>query len=569
MSMTFPKLASYKIAVLNCYLQGGHTDTAEVEAGKRLEIAAANVGLSARMFARSEELYDYEPDIVLCHAYQDAKLTPYPTYGTLTMPPSWVKDVPRFVRNILSYDGYITLSESVIAYVKNLSAAVDKELPSVFAAFSVPQTDYKPLNFASAHAAYLGTNWDGSRHGNFFSLFENSGLLKCYGPQKNWAYLSKTVYGHPVPFDGKSVLDVYRSAGIGLCFNHKDFDNEGIPTSRVFEIPASSAFMIAKNNPLIKSLFGDSVLYLDSGGSPQELAVQVKESVLWVRANTKRAEEMAQQANHIFNEKLCMEKLLMNLVEAHEKRLVTKQNKTNTPIKSYYNARTSNKTLSVICNYTSGDLKSLKTFLQAMQEQVFPPREVYILHECKWPIGRRLKKDEVLSLVHKYENAFDVHYTQVFSSNVFTRLKNLLPSISSNCLAYMQDSDEPFPEHFALSLAQNENDSATYSGVVEYSASGASLKELIQDGYNVPRKEAQRLTQFTNLPQAELNTHAAHINLSSMVFSVSLLKEHINNARNMSELLNNLKASYTFVPYVTLRTQSKSAQQISFFHLAK
>ena len=138
----------YKIAVLNCYLQGGHKKIAESEAFIRFQIAANNLGHEAKLFAKSEDIIRYKPDFVVCHTYQDPKLTEFPTYGTLTMPPSWVNGIDRFERNIATYDSYMAMSDATFSYAeKMLKEKFNKETAPIYSAFSVPQTEFVDLDY--------------------------------------------------------------------------------------------------------------------------------------------------------------------------------------------------------------------------------------------------------------------------------------------------------------------------------------------------------------------------------------------------------------------------------------
>src|SRR5262245_9452855 len=115
-------MACMRIALLNCYLQGGHTENAEVESIARFVEAARRLGIEARTFARSEYVAEFEPDFVLSLSYTAAKLTGFPTYVLLTAPPRWFDNLPRFRRNVLSYDGYWTVSPSVSRYLGKICA---------------------------------------------------------------------------------------------------------------------------------------------------------------------------------------------------------------------------------------------------------------------------------------------------------------------------------------------------------------------------------------------------------------------------------------------------------------
>src|SRR5688572_4020569 len=68
--------------------------------------------IQAAFFDRSEDIEDFKPDCVIALTPQDAKLTRYPTYGFITQVRDWYLTVPRLTRNVLSYDGYLTCSET-------------------------------------------------------------------------------------------------------------------------------------------------------------------------------------------------------------------------------------------------------------------------------------------------------------------------------------------------------------------------------------------------------------------------------------------------------------------------
>ena len=308
------KSGQFKFALINCYLQGGHVATAEVEACHRLTNAAKNIGADLQVFAKTEDALLWGPDVVLLHSYQDAKLSGVLTYGLLTMPIEWVRYNRRFLRNILSYDGYMAVSDEVLLNLERFIKRNFKQASSIPAAFSISKRNFSILKFDNPYCAYVGTNWDGNRHGSLWNNGLLIGRLKCFGPKESWNFLPTDLYGGSVPFDGQSLISVYRNAGIGLELNHPDFDEEGIPTSRTFEIPASSAITIAREGSFSHQVYGDSILVVKNTDTALGQAQQISQHVDWVKANPEQAIEMAKTTNELFNANFSLESHLSEII---------------------------------------------------------------------------------------------------------------------------------------------------------------------------------------------------------------------------------------------------------------
>lgn len=315
-NMSLQKKVS-KIAIVNPYIQRGLVESSEVEATIRFIKAAKNIGIEAREFKSSEDIFDFDPDFVIPISYQEPKLTRYPTYGLLIMTVRWVIGSPRFLRNICSYDGNFAVSTHVYDWLNNVCKATNKAFHVANAAFTVPRTEFKELDLRNAKAAYMGVNWDGLRHHGLFQHFEKGDYLKCFGPRESWVKYPANLYGGKIPFDGFSALENYANHGIGLCINHPDHDRDGVPTCRIFEIVASSAVALCTNNIYYKNNFGDTVLYVDMNLNSDDLAAAIKEKIDWVRSHPNEAKEMARAAHEIFNEQLSLEVMIENMVKMH------------------------------------------------------------------------------------------------------------------------------------------------------------------------------------------------------------------------------------------------------------
>jgi len=305
-------------------IQHPYDGVAEDESCARIIRAAAMMGVEAKAFKNSHDIIGFAPDFVLSLTHQDPKLTPFPTYGVLTAPTRWY-ETPRFIRNILTYDGYLTVTPGTEEWLGDLTFGARKtNTPVGFYANTVLSLESEStLDFSNANLAYVGTNWDGSRHNALFTELRKEPFMHFYGPEASW-----NGYGHSykgsLPFDGDSLLQALRNAGVGLCIEHPDFQSEGIPTNRIFETIASGAVAICSRSAFNKRWFGDNVLYVDIDESPAKVSAQIKAHVSWVRTHADEAAVMAANAQAAYRENLSPEKMLENLFTYHEENLIRK-----------------------------------------------------------------------------------------------------------------------------------------------------------------------------------------------------------------------------------------------------
>lgn len=436
-----------KIAILNSYLQGGHIEIAESESTKRFIDAGKNLGIDIRVFAKSEIIRDFDPDFVVAITYQEGKLTKYPTYVSLNIAPSLIKDVPRFVRNILSCDGFLTISPSVEKWLLD-TCTTNNKLPEIaHAAFSVPRTEFKTCDFQNATAVYVGTNWDGLRHKELFWQLSSGEYLKCYGPEKSWAQYPASLYGGAIPFDGVSLFNVYNSSGIGLCIGYPAFDQEGIASSRVFEITASGALAVCSENSLIKSIYGDTVLYLEKDARTE--AHQIIEAVRWARGNPQTAQAMAKKAHDIFNKNLAMEVYINNIIDMHKKVIIDKgyikksAKKLSKNILST-NAQLTESTVTYLVVVPHIDYKILPIINDILQ-QSYENINIVMLSQCPSETLKKFLK----SFGMQNENIHYFHY-ESFHNN--PELMKYLQENKSDWLGILTLNDRIFSNHTASLL---------------------------------------------------------------------------------------------------------------------
>ena len=111
-----------KIGFLNPW-----ANAAENQAFRSLEIAAARIGHELVHCANSSEVDEQQPDFVLASASTQPKLNDIPHYGVIHEPRDRFLTNRAYFNNFLSYDGYLTISDSLAGFIRNLTFAAGRQ----------------------------------------------------------------------------------------------------------------------------------------------------------------------------------------------------------------------------------------------------------------------------------------------------------------------------------------------------------------------------------------------------------------------------------------------------------
>ncbi len=257
-----------KIAYLNPW-----TDAAENQAYKSLAIGAVRLGHVLVDCRVAEDVERARPDFVLSVASSVPKVADFPTYLTLHEPKRRFLESQFYFRNMLTYDGFLTISDSLDTFVRHVCFGVGRD-DEVGFYYNTPQRTNLRADIARSisegklKVVYLGTNWD-RRMPAVFELLDRRALLQIHGPLASWESLEYSSYRGPLPFDGISPQLAYSTASIGLVLLSADHLREDIISNRIFEIVSVGAVAICPESRWIRKWFGDAVLYFDAKASPE------------------------------------------------------------------------------------------------------------------------------------------------------------------------------------------------------------------------------------------------------------------------------------------------------------
>jgi hypothetical protein len=414
-----------KIAYLNPYRQA-----AENQAFKSLEDAAQKIGSTLIHCINSEEILAAQPDFVLATASTQPKLTGIPTYGVIHEPRDRFLRFPEYFRNLLSYDGYLTISESIHTYLRNILAGMKRDT-SIGFYYNSCQTNQlhsegvsKALTSGHAKLTYFGTNWDKRRY-SFFKKLAKLKDVEIYGPERAWRHIDRGTYKGPLPYDGLGPQKKYAENALGLVLLSDEHLADDVISNRIFEITSVGAIAICPRMPWIEKHYGDSVYYFKQSASDSKIVNELEQVIQQIKSQPQDAVRRARQAYDIFNQTFSAEQLLKNAC-AYHKECVSRRASQPTSV-------------SVIVRCGGRSLEILGRALESIAQQSAAAFSVLLV---------RYTELDLSPILRKYKGRFsEIRVLDSFGGNRSATLWLGLKNVSGEYFAILDDDDEWMPNH--------------------------------------------------------------------------------------------------------------------------
>lgn len=261
----------------------------------------------------------YKPDFHLAMSFHINISIPDPKTMYISVPPIFFRDkVLNYYKEIKNYDDFIDIN---LINTKEdwLGKLLHRKVKRHSGIVGVPENIYKISDRQGL--LLFGTLW-GRNSSNFNKAIQ---LLA----KEDYMYFLKSRSLTLEPelaqqfaenAEGLEALqERLNHYGIGLCVHSKFHLQEGVPSSRIFEIISSGAIAITDKNPFIEKHFGDSVLYYDHKASAEEIFHQIDKNVKWVLSHKKEAEKKAHKAHNIFLKNFTTEKFTSDMLKIFPK----------------------------------------------------------------------------------------------------------------------------------------------------------------------------------------------------------------------------------------------------------
>lgn len=455
---------------------------AENQAFQSQKIAAERVGHEMTYCANSCDVEEAKPDFVLALGSTQPKLNDIATYGVIHEPRDRFLTSREYFNNILSYDGYLTISDTLHEFLGNVIYGAGRNCKIGFY-YDTCQIQDAPADIESLiegralKLTYFGTNWD-KRRQRFFRLLSARRNVQFFGPEHSWSHIAPSAYGGVLPFDGTSVQDCYRRNGIGLCLLSDKHLADDVISNRIFEIASVGAIAICCDTPWLRKWFGDSVYYVDQRLPDQLLVHEIERRIEEIYADPVAAAAKARKAKKIFDENFAAERLIGNAVEYHHRSRTARNFATaSVPLSSQ-------PLVSVIIRCGSRPLDLVRRAVSSVSRQSYGRFEIVFV---RWqPID--LAEFEVSNQV----NVERVVVVNCFGGNRSTALWSGLNAMSGQFFCILDDDDWLFENHFESLFRPPERVPSAffgYSGAIrqlgtpkEIEGGGTELRELSRFG---------------------------------------------------------------------------------------
>lgn len=457
---------------------------------EEIQTAFNKLGIATRFFDESDSIIEYRPDCVIATTPQDGKLTPFPTYGLINWSREEYLNLPRFVRNILTYDGYFTTSPELKQTLNDLMFGARKLGTSVFEFDFYPlATEYQQpvVNYAQPKIVIFEPDFKKSKFKttiyHLLDKFPNLSVVTFAIPDLE-KYSNRIILA-------KDVSDFH-----GIVRNHSaavflDGDNKrGINTS-LLKLISTCVPVITLHTEILEKTFNDNLFYIPADTAFSALPKIIELNVIQIMRNVDRAIEKCRQAHQIFLSAYCLESVLPRLFGFHEKTLIDKGYMPN-PDPEIEKRLPS---VSFIIRTGGKHRHFLERTLDCLVAQQYPDlRVVFVIHATFSYINE---------LIEKYPS-LKIKVVECLKSRRSEAICAGMAAVETELFGLYDDDDEMFPNHVrTLVRALQYHASRDWRGEISMVYSG-SLH--VDDTYTVPERiefQDHRLTSKNEMRAIE------------------------------------------------------------------
>lgn len=471
--------------------------------------------IEIKLFEKSEEIDAFAPDCVLAFSPMDAKLTRYPTYGLLNRDIQHYFELPRFTRNLLTYDGYLTIS----AHNKELLSDLlfgSRKLNSEIAFFDFTPLSYKSTYVQNENAQQLLVinNTPEQLNGSKLLKKIQTPLLEAilpHTPNNPQATTPNTLaYFTTAAQDYKAALF--------LSIN----DTDMIP-NKLLSLIAQGFPVICIHSPILEHYFGNNLYYIDPKLNTDEAADQVNMHLTTITQNKNKVLLKTHRAKEIFDATFSMEKLFDNLKSLHQQTILNK----GYQLESLKQLKTE-PSVSYIIRTGGKHRDYLERALDSLLKQSYQKIQViFVIHAAF---------DYLPDLLKTYKK-LNPKVVECFKSIRSDAICAGIAAVTTDYFGLLDDDDELHANHvFSLIKTLQYHDRRDLRGAIKMAYSGSIVvhdsqavteRSEYMDSRYQSRDEKRVTEHFRFFRQSEMSKHSWYMMSNSWLASRELIDDEI------------------------------------------
>lgn len=393
-----------------------------------------NHGVASLICYDSESILNYKPDCVLSTSPQHAKLTPFPTYGLLDKPRDEYLQIPRFLRNLLTYDGYCTFSPRLRQMIGDITFGARKLDTGVCAfAFYPGATTYQaPILRAEQNVFIFEPDFE---HSHFkkciYYLLEQISELQVitFSAIENTKHADRFIQVTNIA-DLEKVLSSFT---VGICLNSGD-SQEGLMYASVLKLISSSIITITQQSSYLQQYFTDSLYYIPEKTPLTKLPHVITTLLTNITENWPTASEKCAQAHTIFLQHFAFDKIFTDFQLFHAKTLLAKGYVPN-PDPAVEAALPA---VTYIMRTAGKHRPFLERALDCLAAQQYPDLRVLFVVHAPFTYVEEIKA--------KYPT-LKIKVVESFKSQRSQAIRDGMEAVETELFGLFDDDDELFPNH--------------------------------------------------------------------------------------------------------------------------
>jgi hypothetical protein len=456
------------------------------------------LGVESSVAMNLDDITDYQPDCVITTSLDDPKLTPFPTFGLINTPKAEYLELPRYVRNSLTYDGVFIQSKTLAQTFKDIKFGARKLSGKITDIdFHPMKRLYKSPDFSKNRIIIFEPNYDQSEYKTcikkLLAAFNNIFLLT------NACSDNKIKSDKVLRYKNYHDVDSFLSESSFAIVLDPGYD--GVVKSTLIKSISHSLVVITRANCEIEALFGESLYYIPNEANVNSVVNFVGLFLKKIQNNLIEATIRVKKAHEIFMSEYALNNKLELFINHYKAFLIDS---------GYLPSDDAEKekllpSVTYIMRTGGKHRPFLERALDSLVSQKYPKLHVIFVTHVKVPF--------INEIIAAYPS-IQFKVIESIKSRRSEAIRDGMAAVETDLFGLFDDDDELFPNHVrSLVRALNYHQNRDWRGEISMVYSGSIHAD---DTYPVPEHHEFRDDRVNSKNEKKAIEHFRFYNSFSM-----------------------------------------------------